>query len=221
MGDLRRLIAFDLDGTLIDSRRDLADSANQLLGELGRPALSLDAITGMVGEGARVLIERALAASGLAEVPDALPRFLEIYDTRLLNFTRPYDGVVEAVELARGHARVALLTNKPLKPSERILEALGMRGLFDDVIGGDGAFPRKPDPTGLLELMARANATPERTLMVGDSLIDQQTASRASVRFCLAGYGFGFPREQLTGDEWIVSDGPELVNAIARFTAAG
>ena len=106
MGDLRRLIAFDLDGTLIDSRRDLADSANQLLGEMGAPPLPEDAIGRMVGEGARVLVQRALAARGLEETPAALPRFLEIYDTRLLNHTRPYEGVLDAVRLARQHARL-------------------------------------------------------------------------------------------------------------------
>ena len=222
MGDLHRLIAFDLDGTLSDSRRDLADSANQLLGELGAAPLAEDALGRMVGEGARVLVQRALTASGLAETPGALPRFLEIYDTRLLNHTQVYEGVADAVRLARQHARVSVLTNKPGKPSEKILEALGIGDLFADVIGGDSPFGRKPDPAGLLELMKRAGATADTTLMVGDSAIDHETARRASVRCCLTAYGYGyetFPADRLTGDEWIVRSAQELRAAIGRFSA--
>ena len=222
MGDLHRLIAFDLDGTLIDSRQDLADSANQLLGELGAAPLSVDAITRMVGEGARVLVQRALAAAGLQEGPGALPRFLEIYDTRLLNHTNVYEGVVDAVRLARRHARVAVLTNKPAQHSERILEGLGIRDLFDELIGGDGPFGRKPDPAGLVSLMGSARATADRTLMVGDSAIDHETARRASVQCCLTAYGYGyetFPAERLTGDEWVVTSAQELCAAIDRFAA--
>jgi len=222
VGDLHRLIAFDLDGTLIDSRRDLADSANQLLGELGAAPLSEDAIGRMVGEGARVLVQRALTAAGLVEMPGALPRFLDIYDTRLLNHTQAYEGVADAVRLARQHARVAVLTNKPAKPSERILEALEIGDLFADVIGGDSSFGRKPDPAGLFELMKRAGATAETTLMVGDSAIDHETARRASVRCCLTAYGYGyetFPADRLTGEEWIVRSAQELRAAIERFSA--
>jgi phosphoglycolate phosphatase len=222
VGHLHRLIAFDLDGTLIDSRRDLADSANQLLGELGAAPLSIDAIGRMVGEGARVLVQRALAAADLPDTPRSLPRFLEIYDTRLLNHTRTYDGVEDAVRLARQHARVALLTNKPVKPSERLIDALGMSELFDDVIGGDGEYGRKPDPAGLFALMERAAAPAERTLMVGDSAIDHETAVRASVRCCLTAYGYGyetFPAARLTGNEWVVASTADLRSAIERFVA--
>ncbi len=216
---LGRLIAFDLDGTLIDSSRDLANSVNELLGELGAPALPLEDVTRMIGEGAKVLIRRALAASGIPEDPDAIARFLEIYDRRLLDHTVPYEGITDVVRAARQHARVAVLTNKPLAPSEKVLAGLGMRELFDDVIGSDGAFPRKPDPTALLALMERASATPERTLMVGDSRIDYETAKGAAARCCLVAYGFsghtldGVP----TGDAWVVSDAAGLAEVIAQF----
>jgi phosphoglycolate phosphatase len=223
MGQLHRLIAFDLDGTLIDSRRDLAQSANQLITELGGGELPEDAIGRMVGEGAGVLVGRALDAAGLGHRPAALARFLEIYDGRLLNHTRAYEGVVEAVDAARRYARVAVLTNKPLGPSERILAGLGLGGLFDEVIGGDGPFPRKPDPAALLALMDRAGATRGNTLLVGDSRIDHQTARRAATRCCLAAYGFGyesFPLDQLDGQEWIAAHPVELVAIIERFTAA-
>jgi phosphoglycolate phosphatase len=217
-----RLIAFDLDGTLIDSSRDLADSINELLGELGAPALPLCEVVSMIGSGAKVLIRRALAASGIAEDPAAIARFLEIYDRRLLEHTRPYDGIVEIVRAARQHARVAVLTNKPAMPTEKILAGLDMRQLFDDVIGSDGEFPRKPHPAGLLALIDRAGATPARTLMVGDSGIDYETAKSADARCCLVSYGFtDFPRDAAGLDAWIAPDRPSLAAIVTRFLASG
>lgn len=216
------LVVFDLDGTLVDSRRDLAESANQLLEELGAAPQPEAAIVRMVGEGAAVLVRRALAAAGVGEPPGALERFLEIYSGRLLNHTRPYDGIPEAVSVACRHARLAVLTNKPTRPSEEILDGLALRELFEDVIGGDGPWPRKPDPASLVALMERTGATPATTLLVGDSAIDHETARRASVRCCLAAYGFGyetFPRDRLTGEEWIAADAAALADVLRRFTA--
>jgi phosphoglycolate phosphatase len=215
-----RLIAFDLDGTLVDSVRDLADSANELIVELGGVALREDAISDMVGGGAALLVRRALAAAGVEHPPSAVTRFLEIYDTRLLNHTRLYDGIADVVHLARPHAHLAVLTNKPLGPSERLLEAFELRQLFDDVIGGDGPYARKPDPGGLLALMASAGVTGERTLLVGDSEVDYETARRADARSCLVSYGFGFrkfPRERLGDHDWVVDDAAGLAAAIERF----
>jgi len=220
VGDLHRLIAFDLDGTLIDSRRDLADSANELIVELGGSPLPEEAVGGMVGEGAAVLVRRALTAAQVEHPPDALTRFLEIYDRRLLVHTRLYPGVRGPIEKAREGARVAMLTNKPLHHTERILEALGLRPLFDDVIGGDSPYGRKPDPAGLQALMAAAGATAGRTLLVGDSAIDHETARRASVQCCLVAFGFGFesfPKERFAGDESVVRDAGELTAVIERF----
>jgi phosphoglycolate phosphatase len=222
MGHVRgRLIAFDLDGTLIDSSRDLAESINELLTDLGAAPLPHDDITRMIGEGAKVLVRRALAAAGIPEDPEAIDRFLGIYDRQLLNHTRPYAGITEVVRSARQHARVAVLTNKPLEPSEKVLAGLGMRELFDDVIGSGGAYPRKPDPTALFALMERAGATPERTLMVGDSRIDYETARSAATRCCLVTYGFS--SDTLTDipvlDAWRVSDAAGLAEVIARFVA--
>ncbi len=222
MGDIRRLIAFDLDGTLVDSRRDLADSANELIEELGGQPLTVDAIGRMVGEGARVLVHRALTAAGLAERPGVLARFMEIYDRRLLNHTVAYDGMLDVVRYARTRARLAVLTNKPLAPSEQILTALGMRDQFDHVLGGDGAHPRKPDPGGLRALMHLAGASPASTLMVGDSWVDHETAHRAAAGCCLTTYGFGyvtFPAGRLTGDEWIVTAPGELRAVIDEFVS--
>jgi phosphoglycolate phosphatase len=177
----------------------------------------------MVGEGAAVLVRRALAASGIGDAPGALPRFLEIYDARLMNHTRAYEGIDEALRAARRIARVIVLTNKPARPSERILGGLGLLGLFDEVIGGDGPLPRKPEPASLIAAMERAGAPAGRTLLVGDSAIDHETAVRASSRCCLATYGFGyvtFPLERLTGEEWLAARPDDLPEVFDRFTAA-
>jgi phosphoglycolate phosphatase len=220
VGHLHRLIAFDLDGTLIDSRRDLADSANQLIEELGGQPLSEEAIGGMVGEGAGLLVRRAMRAAGRGERAHALERFLEIYDQRLLNHTRLYDGIADVVRGARAQARLAVLTNKPTAPTERILTALGLRDAFDEVIGGDGPYPRKPDPAGLSAMMMSAGAKARDTLLVGDSAIDLETARRAGVACCLVAYGFGF-RPELRAqapDVRVVDDARELSRAIGAFT---
>ncbi|HEX6322435.1 MAG TPA: HAD-IA family hydrolase [Vicinamibacterales bacterium] len=203
------LAVFDLDGTLVDSRRDLADSVNALLADLGRAPLDQDLIGTMVGDGARQLVERALAEAGVEEPPaDALDRFLAHYDRRLLAHTAPYDGVVDMLAAleARGIRR-AVLTNKPKAATERVLAGLALRSWFDaGVIGAEGEFPRKPDPAGLLALAARAGVPIEATLMVGDGAQDVETARRAGARICGARYGFGFPTAAGLLDEpdWIV-----------------
>ena len=219
-----RLIVFDLDGTVIDSRRDLADSANQLIGELGGTPLSEDAVGLMIGEGAALLVTRALDAAGLGARPGALTRFLDIYDTRMLRHTVAYEGIRDALVAARACARVAILTNKPARATGTILDALDLRAFIDEVVGGDGPYPRKPDPASLLALGRGAGATPRRTLLVGDSAIDLETAHRAGVRCCLATYGFGrvtIRADQLSGDEWTVERAADLSAVFEAFTAAG
>jgi phosphoglycolate phosphatase len=220
VGDLHRLIAFDLDGTLVDSRRDLAESANELIVELGGAPLSEETIAGMVGEGAALLVQRALTSAGVEDLRGALQRFLQIYDTRLLRHTRIYPGMADVVRYARTVGRVAVLTNKPLAPSERILDGLGIRDLFDVVIGGDGPLPRKPDPAALRALMRETDATPDTTLLVGDSAIDHETAVRAQVRCCLVSFGFGyrtFRGERLRNEDRVAADAGELRELIAGF----
>lgn len=213
-----RLIVFDLDGTLIDSRRDLADATNALLEELGAAGLPVEAVTAMVGEGAAVLVRRALTASGLdPQTPGALDRFLVHYDARLVSHTRPYPGMREALEALRAAAPLAVLTNKPQRASERILEALELAPYFECVVGGDTAYGRKPDPAGLLHLTRAAEVPPDATVLVGDSPIDRDTARRAGTRICLARYGFGFTfrASELDGADAIV-DSPRDLVAVLR-----
>ncbi len=216
----RKLLVFDLDGTLIDSQRDLADSANQMLASYGAPPLAVEAVAGMVGNGAKVLVERALAASGLDPAePAALGRFLEIYDRELLVHTRPYPGVVPAVEAATRLAPVAVLTNKPELPTRRLLDAFGLSPSVRWVVGGDSGYPRKPDPAGLRSLVSAAGVVPDATLLVGDSMVDVETGRRAGVRVCVARYGFGGLGTPVTlrAGELAVDHPGELADALEAF----
>jgi phosphoglycolate phosphatase len=220
VGNLQSLIAFDLDGTLIDSHRDLAESANQLIVELGGKPLPEEAIGRMVGEGAALLVKRALDAAGLDHPTAALSRFLEIYDTRLVNHTRVYDGILDALHLARRQARLGVLTNKPLGPTKKLLDAFAISDLFECVIGGDGPYLRKPNPEGLFAMMTSTGVARERTLLVGDSGIDYETAQRASVRCCIVAYGFGFrtfSRDRVEGGNAVVDDAAGLRDVIQQF----
>ena len=212
-----KLIVFDLDGTLIDSRRDLADAANALLESCGGGPLSEDLIGRMVGDGAATLVARAFAASGLERPADALERFLRFYERCMLNHTRAYPGIANVLEVLGLRATLAVLTNKPLASTRRILARLDLARHFaaDAVLGGDGPFPRKPDPAGLRHLSARANVAAEATLLVGDSLVDWRTAHAASTPVCLARYGFGFegfPRHELGRTDHLIDTPAELLN---------
>jgi phosphoglycolate phosphatase len=216
------LLVFDLDGTLVDSARDLADSTNDVLASYGFGRLEQSAVVQMVGEGARKLVERVLAAAGCpAPIDEALARFHEIYATRLVNHTRPYDGILDIVAEASGRSRLAVLTNKPIAPTRRILDAFDLSPYFAWVIGGDSEFPRKPDPASLAHLVAQAGVEPAHTLMIGDSLVDAEVARRAGTRFCLARYGFGQARgvTTLEPDEFAAEHPADLATAIQLFLA--
>jgi phosphoglycolate phosphatase len=211
------LVVFDLDGTLIDSRRDLADAANALMVEHGGRPLPVDTITGMVGEGAPLLVRRALKAAGLdLDLRVALPQFLGLYDERLLVHTRLYDGTREALGALAPGAALAVLTNKPQHHTERILDGLGVASFFRWVVGGDTPHGRKPDPGGLNHLMSVAQTGTHDTIMVGDSAIDLRTARAAGTRICLVRYGFGFQTTvaELTGDELIADSPSQLPNIL-------
>ncbi len=212
------LVVFDLDGTLVDSLRDLAESVNELIVECGGAPHSQDAVGRMVGEGAATLVARAFAAAGVPAPPDALARFLAIYDRRPLRWTRPYDGVVELLDTLASRVTLALLTNKPLGATRDILEGLSLAPFFGPrVLGGDGPIPRKPDPAGLFQLMTAAGAAPRTSLMVGDSLVDALTARSAGAHACLARYGFGFasiPPDALAPEDRLIDRPLDLLTLL-------
>jgi phosphoglycolate phosphatase len=186
-----RLLVFDLDGTLVDSVRDLAVAANEAIAKAapGSPVVPLDAVVSYVGEGARLLVERCLRHAGVDLAPEeVLPVFFETYGEHLLDTTCLYPGVAEALDTVSG-ASLAVLTNKPGDFSRTILEGLGVASRFARVWGYGDVPARKPDPAGLLRLVDELGATPAETWMIGDSAIDMRTARAAGVRACGVTWG--------------------------------
>jgi phosphoglycolate phosphatase len=182
---MARLTVFDLDGTLVDSVDDLHASVNHALAAVGLPLRSRDEIRAFVGEGARVLLTRAVAPRGDLVEP-ALAAWRAHYGAHCLDRTRPYPGVET---LLAGAARtLAVHTNKPGEMARKILAGLGLLPRLAEVVGGDEA-PRKPDPAGLLGIMARAGAAPGETVFVGDSRHDVETARRAGVTMVAVTWG--------------------------------
>jgi phosphoglycolate phosphatase len=196
----RRLVVFDLDGTLIDSSRDLATAVNAALRHFAPalPPVPLETVRSFIGNGARVLVARSLAHAGLDVDPEAVRRaFMEAYGRCLLDTTRLYDGVLEAMAALDGHA-LAVLTNKPGDMSRAILDGLGVGPRFLRVYGGGDLPAHKPDPAGILRLLEEAGLKREDAVMVGDSAIDVRTGRAAGVR--TVGVSYGFDRASLTAE---------------------
>ncbi len=186
------LLIFDLDGTLIDSKRDLANSVNAALAALGRKPLENDLIYSYVGNGAPVLMRRAMGDdAGDEEVRRALECFLAYYREHMLDYTYLYPGVKESLDrLLAAKVKMAVLTNKPVRFSRDLVRGLGVDGHFFQVYGGNSFEQKKPHPIGVEKLMEESGVPRERTLMVGDSAIDVITARNARIGVCGVTYGF-------------------------------
>jgi phosphoglycolate phosphatase len=183
-------VAFDLDGTLVDSRADLAAATNHVLESFGLPAIPPHSVYRLVGEGARRLVARALGPARGALVDEGVGRFLAHYAHHLLDRTTLYPGIGDALDaLARAGVVLSVLSNKPAGMSRVILDGLGVASRFVAIVGGDSLPTRKPDPAGLA-LLGRVSGTPrDRMLLVGDSTVDVATAANGSVAFCGVGWG--------------------------------
>jgi phosphoglycolate phosphatase len=203
-----RLLVFDLDGTLIDSSLDLCNSVNAALTHVGKPSLPNPLIASYIGDGAAMLVRRALGdpndldALHPTDCDELFRRafdfFLTYYRAHKLDNTRCYGGVLDALTQIRSRnpgLPMAVLTNKPVNPSREICSALGLEPFFFQNYGGNSFDTKKPDPTGLLTLIAEASArtnspiTPQETVMIGDSDIDALTAQRAGTRFLGCTFG--------------------------------
>ncbi|MGB8541063.1 MAG: HAD-IA family hydrolase [Candidatus Acidiferrales bacterium] len=187
-----RALIFDLDGTLIDSKLDLALSINATLKNLGRAPLAHERIFGMVGSGASVLVQRALGLKDVtdAEVETGLAYFLSYYRSHMLDNTVPYPGVREGLALLQNYP-MAVLTNKPVNFSRAILDGLGLSRYFRFVYGGNSFEKKKPHPIGVYTLLRELGSQPREAMLIGDSEIDIQTARNSGIWACGVTYGLG------------------------------
>jgi phosphoglycolate phosphatase len=191
-----KLLIFDLDGTLVDSRLDLVHSVNAMLRHFHRPELPEDVIASYVGDGAPMLIRRAMGDPDEESfVQEALEYFLAYYRVHKLDNTHLYDGVKEALEAIRDaqngfDRRMAVLSNKPVRPSRDIVDALGLGDFFVRVYGGNSFHTKKPDPLGVHTLLEETGTRSDETAIIGDSSIDVITGRNAELWTCGVTYGF-------------------------------
>ena len=199
------LLIFDLDGTLIDSKIDLVHSVNAARGLMKLPPISEELVSSYVGNGAPVLMRRALGPEASeADVQRALEYFLGYYREHMLDNTRLYPGVKDALDrLHKAGSKMAVLTNKPVRISRELVNRIGLGDHFFQVYGGNSFEQKKPDPIGVEALLRESGIARERAVMVGDSGVDIRTARNANIRACGVTYGFQ--------PEGFVQDPPDIV----------
>ncbi len=211
------LLIFDLDGTLIDSKRDLADSVNAMRAWMGLAPIPDDHVYSYVGDGAPMLVRRALPGVREEDLERALRYFLDYYREHMLDATRLYPGVREALDgLHQARVPLAVLTNKPVKFSVRLIERLGLHEHFFRIYGGNSFEEKKPSPVGVDALIAESGAMREKTILVGDSAVDVRTARNARVQAC--GVAWGFQPETFAEEppDFVIGDMRELVERVVE-----
>ncbi len=218
-----QLVIFDLDGTLIDSRLDLVHSVNAALRHIGRPELPENVIASYVGDGAPVLIQRALGGEKIddAVVRKGLEFFLSYYREHKLDHTTVYDGIGEALASIQSSSngiprKLAVLTNKPVIPSRAIVEALGLSPYFMQVYGGNSFETKKPDPEGARKLLKEAGVPAERAVIVGDSHTDVETGHNAGLWTIGVTYGFAPQTLEDASPDVVVDHPHELAEFFSR-----
>lgn len=217
------VLVFDLDGTLADTAPDLAAALNHALGCLGRPTVPEEAVRHLVGHGAYALLREGLAATG--DAPEELVEagfhyFLDYYGENICVGTKAFDGVEAALDELNGRdVALAICTNKLESLTLPLIEALGWRGRFQSIVGGDTVGVRKPDPAPLREAISRTHRS--RAIFVGDSITDADTARALGVPLIAVSFGFSDrPADQL-GADIVIDHYRELVPAVDRLGAAG
>ncbi|MBI5814980.1 MAG: HAD-IA family hydrolase [Nitrospinae bacterium] len=210
-------IVFDLDGTLIDSKEDIADALNHTFGEMGYDPLPMSVIESFVGNGINPLIHKAvIAADHLERETEALNLFRERYWERLLVKTRPYDGVADTLKKLGGRYHMGLISNKPQRFTFKIVDELGWGPYFDGAVyGGDTLPVKKPDPAALLAIAEKYGTAPERLMIVGDSAVDVATGRNAGARTVGVTYGFrGVDELKDAGVEILIDRFGELLDIL-------
>lgn len=218
-------LAFDLDGTLVETAPDLVGALNVILVEQGMAPAPLTAVRQLVGHGLRGMLLRAYAMADLTiseeQIAQLRPRIVEVYRGRIAQESRPFAGCLEALaDLRARGAKLAVCTNKPEGLARLLLEQLDMTALFDAIVGGDTLPVQKPDPAPLLEAIARCGGDPARAILVGDASPDTGAARAAGVPCVVCAFGYNdLPPAELGGDV-VIGHFNELAGAVAGLVAA-
>ncbi len=213
---MKRLVVYDLDGTLVDTLQDITNAANHMLSRLKAPLLTPDCVRRFVGRGIQQLVAECLNTDDPQRIQEGLAIYRAHYHQHLVDHSRLYPGTRDILEHFRSRVQ-AVITNKPNPYSRELLTALGVANYFLDIIGGDTPYPRKPDPTSLHSMMERVDATPEETLLVGDSPIDIETGHRAGVLTVTVSHGLADAGELATASpDLMVSNLLELLTVVKR-----
>ena len=212
-------LIFDLDGTLVDTKADLAAATNFMLSALELPTLTIAQVERLVGEGVRVLVDRALGPQRADLVPRGFALFMEYYTAHLLDQTQPYEGIFALLAAARAQGIVlSVLTNKPEVPSQAILTGLGLADFFVALIGGDTLPVHKPDPQGVHYLQQLTAIDLAATLLIGDSGIDIETGRAAGVTTCGVTWGFGAEGMRACVPQFVVDSPTQLSSLVLGYT---
>lgn len=203
------LIIFDLDGTLIDSKKDIAHAVNQTLLRMELNPIPVDLVYGYVGNGVRPLIEQTMAKNGRAgDLATAIEHFRELYIKHLLDTTLMFDGIKEILEHFQNDKTMAVASNKPIRYVEKILVGLGMTGYFSSVKGGDDVEMKKPAPEMLHTIMQETSHAPQECVFIGDSGVDIRTGKNAGVKTVGVTYGFRPLEEIVENSPDVMVDSP-------------
>ncbi len=205
-----QLLVFDFDGTLVDTKKDIADAVNRTLKELGLRTLDREVLYTFIGKGVNHLMTRSLEGTGCNDLPRAIDAFMKHYEAHLMDHTHLFPNCRETLEHF-SHKANTILSNKPTRFITQILDALDCRTPFSTILGGDSMPAKKPDPGGLHHILEQHRVRPEATLMIGDSLVDVETGKRAGVKTCGVTYGHaGRATLETAQPDWIIDDLLEL-----------
>jgi len=218
-----RFLIFDLDGTLIDSRLDLIHSVNAMLRQFDRPELSDEVVASYVGDGAPMLVRRALGdPSDEKFFQKGLEYFLSYYRTHKLDHTLAYSGIESALNMIRDSnhrpRQMAVLTNKPVRPARAIVKELGLHDFFVSVYGGDSFSTKKPDPAGVEALLRETGHHPNDSIIIGDSSVDIVTGRNAKIWTCGVTYGFAPQTLEIAVPDVLLDQPQELAELFAQQT---
>jgi len=212
----KRLIVYDLDGTLADTVQDIAEAANHMLGQMGAASVSPQQIRRYIGRGVYQLVKDCLGTEDLSRVDEGLAVYRRYYRQHLLDHTRLYPLAEEVLKHFHGRAQ-AVITNKPNPYSREILTGLGVAGYFIEIIGGDSPYPRKPDPTSLRAVLEKTSVPPAEALFIGDSPVDLETGRSAQVQTVMVLHGLAEEAElRAAGAELLVRDFRALLELATR-----